>query len=245
MWCGIVSIFPNMFDILKKYGLTQYAYDNKFLSFDFFNPKYYTYKNLKKTYNKPYGGGKGVVMSFSPLYNAICNAKLKKPDAITAYFTPKGKTINKDIILGLSKYKSIIFLAGRYEDVDYRLIKHKIDLEISLGDYIVSNGDMAIILIIDAIIRLLPGVIKDISSVQIESFNNNLLDYQQYTKPKTIMNYSIPQILISGNHIEVKKWRYMQRLGLTFLKRPDLLFKYDLSNLDKILLKKFIFYKYK
>lgn len=244
MWCGVISIFPNMFNVLKKYGITKYAYENNILNFDFFNPKYYTYKNLKKIYNKPSGGGDGLVMSFSPLYNAICNAKLKKPDAITAYVTPKGKIINQDIILNLSKYKSIIFLAGRYEDIDYRLIENKIDVEISLGNYIISGGDLAIIIIIDAISRLLPGVIKNINSTKIESFNNNLLDYQQYTKPNLIMNYYIPKILISGNHTNIKKWRYMQRLGFTFLKRPDLLFKYKLSNDEKILLKEFIFHKY-
>jgi len=237
---SIISIYPNMFNILKKFGITKYAYKNKLLNFNFFNPKYYTYKNLKKIYNRPYGGGSGVVMSFFPLYNAICNAKIKKQNSLTVYVTPKGKIIDKNIIFHLSSYKSIIFISGKYEDVDYRLIKNEIDLEISLGNYIISGGELAIMIIIDAISRLLPGVIKNDDTKEVESFNMNLLDYQQYTKPSNIIGNSIPKILSSGNHINIKKWRYMQRLGLTFLKRPDLLLNKKLSSLDKFLLNKFM-----
>jgi tRNA (guanine37-N1)-methyltransferase len=165
---------------------------------------------------------------------------MKKPNAITVYLTPKGKIIDKDTIKKLSKHKSIIFLSGRYEDIDYRLIEKKIDLEISLGDFLISGGDLAIIVVIDAISRLLKDVIKNNDSIEVESFNNDLLDYKQYTKPNIIMEQKIPNILLSGDHIKVKNWRHMQRLGLTFLRRPDLLFNKKLSSFDKTLLNTFI-----
>jgi tRNA (guanine37-N1)-methyltransferase len=237
MWCGIVSIFPSMFSILKNYGITSYAYKNDILRLDFFNPKLYSKKNV---YDKPYGGGKGVVMSYKPLKKAIYNAKLKKPQSIVIYVTPKGKLIDNNIISKLSKYKSIIFVSGRYEDIDNRIIKQQVDVELSIGDYIVSGGEIPTMMIIDSICRLLPYVIKNKDSTMIESFNNNLLDYQQYTRPKCIAQNNVPNVLIQGNHDEISKWRYTQRLGNTFIKRPDLLFNRKLSNIDKILLNEFI-----
>jgi tRNA (guanine37-N1)-methyltransferase len=240
MWCGIVSIFPNMFDILKKYGITSYAYKKNILDLEFFDPKIYANKNV---YDKPYGGGKGVIMSYNPLKTAIYAAKLKKSNSLVVYVSPKGRQIDNNIISKLSSHKSIIFVSGRYEDIDYRLIKDEIDVELSIGDYIVSGGELPVMIIIDSISRLLPDVIKNYDSINIESFNDNLLDYNQYTRPKYIENHKIPDVLLKGNHYEIAKWRYKQRLGHTFLKRPDLLFNKKLSKIDKMLLNEFILKK--
>jgi len=240
MWCGIVSIFPDMFDILKRYGITSYACKKKILNLNFFNPKIYTKKNV---YDKPYGGGKGVIMSYAPLKKAIYAAKLKKSNSLVVYVSPKGKQIDNNIVSKLSKYKSIIFVSGRYEEVDHRLIKDEVDVELSIGDYIVSGGELPIMIIIDSICRLLPDVIKNYDSINIESFNDNLLDYHQYTRPKYIKNHNIPDVLLKGNHYEIAKWRYKQRLGQTFLRRPDLLFNKKLSKIDKLLLNEFILKK--
>lgn len=241
MWFGIISIFPKMFNILKSYGITSYAYKNKRFEIKFFNPKIYAIKN--KVYDKPYGGGKGVVMSYYPLLNAINHAKFEKPNSLVIYVTPKGKTINNNLILKLIKRKSIIFISGRYEDVDYRIIKEKVDLEVSVGDFIVSGGELPVMMMIDSISRLLPNVIKNADSINIESFNNNLLDYNQYTKPREIKKKTVPDILLSGNHYKISKWRYKQRLGSTFFKRPDLLYGKKLSLTDRSLLGEFILKK--
>jgi len=140
-----------MFNILKNYGITSYAYKNNRFEIEFFNPKIYAIKN--KVYDKPYGGGKGVVMSYYPLLNAINHAKSEKPNSLVIYATPKGKTINNNLILKLIKHKSIIFISGRYEDVDYRIIKEKVDLEVSVGDFIVSGGELPVMIMIDSIFK--------------------------------------------------------------------------------------------
>jgi len=241
MWFGVISTFPDMFDALKNYGITSYAYKKNILSIDCFNPKSYTKKNI---YDKPYGGGKGVVMSYHPLSEAIKDARSKCLKPLVIYVSPKGKLVDNNLILKMSKLESIIFVSGRYEEIDYRIIEDAINLEISIGDFIVSGGELPIMIIIDSITRLLPNVIKNADSVNIESFNNNLLDYNQYTRPRFIKNgICAPRILLSGNHYKISKWRYKQRLGYTFFKRPDLLYNKKLSMIEKYLLKDFIIKK--
>jgi len=237
MWFGIVSIFPEMFNVLKNYGISSYAYKNNIFDIKFFNPKLYIDKYL---YNKPYGGGKGVIMLYHPLVKAINEAKTNKPESLVIYVSPKGKLLDNNLIIKLSKLNSIIFISGRYEEIDYRIIKEKVDLEVSLGDFVVSGGELPIMLTIDAILRLLPNVIKNADSINVESFNNSLLDYQQYTKPKKINNSEVPEVLVQGNHYAISKWRYEQRLGFTFLRRPDLLYNKKLSITEKLLLDNFI-----
>jgi len=226
-----------MFNIIKYYGITSYAYKKNIFNLNFFNPKLYMQKHI---YDKPYGGGTGVVMLYNPLLKAVKEAKKTKPGALVVYLSPKGKTVDNNLILKLSKFKSIIFISGRYEEVDYRLIENTVDLEISIGNFIVSGGEIPTMIVIDAISRLLPEVIKNYDSINIESFNDGLLDYPQYTRPKFIGNKEVPRVLLKGNHFEISKWRYKQRLGNTFLKRPDLLYKKKLSKTDKLLLNEFI-----
>lgn len=237
MWFGIISIFPEIFRVLTDYGLTSYAYKKNLFSLNFFNPKSYVKKNI---YNKPYGGGKGVIISSNPLLQAINESKKKKPNAKVVYVSPKGKMIDNNLVLKLSKLNSIIFISGRYEEIDYRIIKNKVDLEVSIGDFILSGGELPIMTIIDSISRLIPQVMKNSDSINIESFSNKLLDYPQYTKPRSIENMEVPSILLKGNHYEISKWRYKQRLGHTFYKRPDLLYEKKLSEIDKSLLNQFI-----
>jgi len=238
MWFGVISIFPDMFDIIKNYGITSYAYKKNIFNIDLFNPKSYSKKNI---YDKPYGGGNGVIMSYQPLSEAIKDAKSKCLNPLVVYVSPKGKSIDNNLVLKMSKLKSIIFLSGRYEEIDYRIIKHEVDLELSIGDFIVSGGELPIMVIIDSITRLLPQVIKNSDSINVESFNNRLLDYNQYTRPHSIKNsICIPNTLLSGDHYKISTWRYKQRLGHTFFKRPDLLYNKKLSVTEKYLLKDFI-----
>jgi tRNA (guanine37-N1)-methyltransferase len=182
-------------------------------------------------------------MLYHPLFKAINEAKAKKPKSLVVYVSPKGKPLDNNLVLKLSKIESIIFISGRYEEIDYRIIKSKVDLEISIGDFIVSGGELPIMVIIDSISRLLPEVMKNSDSINIESFNNNLLDYQQYTRPQFIQDNKMPSILLKGNHYDISKWRYKQRLGYTFFKRPDLLYNKKLSTIDKSLLNEFIMNK--
>lgn len=237
MWFGIISIFPEMFNCIKHYGITSYAVKNNIFKLKVFNPKSYTKKNI---YDKPYGGGTGVIMTYNPIAKSIEHAKKEKPNSLVVYLTPKGKLVDNNLILKLSKFKSIIFICGRYEEIDYRVIKQEINLEISLGDFILSGGEIPTMMIIDSISRLLPSVIKNYDSLNLESFNDNLLDYPQYTRPASIKTENVPLVLLKGNHFEISKWRYKQRLGYTFLNRPDLLYAKKLSKNDKLLLEEFV-----
>ena len=236
-----ITIFPQIFDAITKYGITSRAFDNNLYSFKCYNPRDFTVDNYHRVDDKSFGGGPGMVMMIEPLEKSLEKAILdqnnqgvKKP--LKVFLSPQGKTINQDLIKSLSCADGIIFVCGRYEGVDERFIENNIDLEISVADIVVSGGEIPAALIMDAIIRTIPGVVNDSESIQLDSFMDNLLDYPHYTQPKVYKGHSVPDVLLSGNHKQIKEWRLKMSLWRTKMRRPDLLIKRKLSKLETRLL---------
>jgi len=234
----IITIFHEMFDALK-YGITGRALKNHLLALNYFNPRDYTENKYGKIDDHSYGGGPGMVMMVEPLRQAILDAKQKGP-AKTILLTPQGRLLTQEKIKSLSQEKHLILICGRYEGIDQRLIDLEVDEELSLGDYVLSGGEIAAMSIIDAITRLIPGALGDDTSSESESFSDGLLEYPQYTRPEIIHGKSVPKTLLSGNHEEIRLWRLKQSLGKTYLKRPDLLKKRELTTLESMLLSEFL-----
>lgn len=235
---SIITIFPEMFNIITQYGIIKKAIKNKNISINFWNPRDYS-DNKRKIDSKIYGGGPGMLMMFLPLYRALKKAKnsSKKPN-IVIYLTPQGKKLHHKHLNYLYKKKHIIFVCGRYEGIDERFIQNKIDEEWSIGDYVLTGGELPAMIFIDTITRNLPGVLNSQKSLTKESFYTGLLDYAQYTKPKIIKNLKVPSVLLSGNHKNIKKWRLKNSLKNTLLKKPELLKKKKLTIKEKKILKK-------
>jgi len=237
---GVITLFPEMFNALN-FGITGRAIEKELIKLATWNPRDFTKDNHRTVDDRPYGGGPGMLMKVEPLQEAIHKAKNtlgSKTKVI--YMTPQGTVFNQNIAAQLSKQDNLIFLAGRYEGIDERLVETEIDEELSIGDYVLSGGDLAIMVIIDTITRLLPGAVGDETSVEQESFMNGLLDYPHYTRPETINDLTVPEVLLSGDHQAIAWWRLKQSLGKTWLKRPDLLKKLQLDALQIKLLDEFI-----
>jgi len=238
MQINIISIFPEMFSSISKYGILGKAIKRKILKINYFNPRHFSKnKRKKKIDSKPYGGGPGMVMMFQPLKSAI-NASKKKSNNKTRviYLSPKGPELNNKKAFSLIKHSCITLVCGRYQGIDERILKTDIDEELSIGNYILSGGELAAMVIIDVISRLIPGVVGNINSVNSDSFSNLLLEQPQYTKPKTILNMSVPKILLSGHHKNIKEWKLEASLRETLLKKPELLSKKNLSTKEQNLL---------
>ncbi|MCV2500025.1 MAG: tRNA (guanosine(37)-N1)-methyltransferase TrmD [Candidatus Lightella neohaematopini] len=239
MLISIISLLPEIFDSFIKYGIIRRAIEKKVLSINCINIRDFTKNNYHSIDDRPYGGGSSMVIKFDPVYRAISYAK-KNIDIKTKviYLSPQGKKLNQYNINRISNTKHIIILCGRYKGIDERLLIKVVDEELSIGDYIISNGELAAMILIDAVCRILPNIIKYESLID-NSFYNGLLSYPQYTRPKIIENMSVPSVLLSGNHNEINKWKLKQSLGRTFLRRPDLLSKITLSDEQKKLLLEF------
>ena len=213
-----------MIRLIVQYGVVGRAADEKLLSLSTYNPRDFTSDVYHKVDDKCYGGGPGMVMKFKPLKLAINAAKKTlSNDCPVILMSPQGKPFDQKIARRFSKLPALIFVTGRYEGIDERLIENHIDEEISLGDFILSGGEIAAMAAIDAIARLLPGTLGDDKSSLEESFENNLLEYPQYTRPEAIEGHSVPEVLLSGNHEAIKLWRIEQSLIRTYEKRPDLI----------------------
>lgn len=239
MWFGIVSLFPEVFQSLNA-GVTGKALKNNLIQMDFWNPRDFTLDKHKTVDDNPYGGGPGMVMMAEPLQAAIKAAKTTKPDATVIYLSPQGRQFNQEAAEDLVKQKNIIFLAGRYEGIDERLIEHEVDEEWSIGDYILTGGELAAMVMIDTLARFVPGVVGDEDSVKQDSLATGLLKYPQFTRPESFMGTSVPEILLSGHHQNIDRWRLKTSLGRTWLRRPDLLAKKRLSDQELVLLTEFI-----
>lgn len=215
-----------MFYAITNYGIIGQAIKKKIININFFNPRNFSKNKYKSVDDRPYGGGPGMLMSFEPLYLAIQQAKSTSKNVTVIYLSPQGKELKQNHIEELLvKKKKIVFICGRYEGIDQRIIDNQVDEEWSIGSYILTGGELAAMVMIDAISRLIPGVIKTKKSIEEDSFTNDLLDYPNYTRPKIIKNMSVPQVLLSGNHNEIRLWRLKQSLGTTWIKRPDLIKK--------------------
>lgn len=219
----VISLFPEMFDAITKHGITSRAFDKKIYVLNVINPRDFTQDNHKTVDDRPYGGGPGMVMLAEPLSQAIRAAKVLNAAAKVIHLSPRGKPLTHEKVMQLSQQQGLILLASRYEGVDERLLDALVDEEISIGDYVLSGGELPAMALIDAIVRQLPDSLGDADSALEDSFVKGLLDYPHYTRPEAYAGKVVPEVLLSGNHAKIREWRLKQSLLLTRAKRPDLL----------------------
>lgn len=229
IWIGVISLFPQMFSALDV-GMSGRAQHMGQLTLAHMNPRDYTSDKHRTVDDRPYGGGPGMVMLAEPLAKAIEAAKKAAPaPAKVMYMSPQGVPLTQARVNALAKEETLILLAGRYEGIDERLINSLIDEECSIGDYVLSGGELPAMVLIDAIARLLPGVLGDALSAEQDSFMDGLLDCPHYTRPDVYAGQAVPSVLLSGNHADIAAWRRREALLRTFLRRPELLAKASLT----------------
>ena len=237
----VVTLFPEMFQHMEGQGVTGRAVERGIVGMGLWNPRDYTHDVHRTVDDRPYGGGPGMVMKVEPLRAAIEDAKKKAaPDTPVAYLSPQGRRLDQAAAKGLAKREGMILIAGRYEGIDERIIDRYVDEEWSIGDYVLSGGELAAMVLMDTVIRLLPGVLGDADSAEQDSYMDGLLDCPHYTRPEVIDGRSVPSVLLSGNHEAIRRWRLQQALGRTWLRRPDLLKDRKLTAEEQILLDEFI-----
>ena len=231
----IVSIFPEMFLSFMNYGLLSRACKKGAIKITTINPRKFIKKGYQSIDDRPFGGGAGMIMKYSPLEKSILEAKkILKPSTMVIHLSPKGSCIKQDYIKRLCNRSEFILLCGRYKGIDERLIEDYVDEEISIGDYVLSGGELPAMVLIDSIVRLLPNVVHNSDSVKGDSFYNGLLDHPHYTRPAILKNRSsVPKVLLSGNHKAIDEWKHRQRLQQTFKKRQDLINWKKLSITDQ------------
>jgi len=242
MRLAVVSLFPQMFDAITEYGVTGRAVKKGQFDIQYWNPRDYTQDRHRTVDDRPYGGGPGMVMKVEPLQKAIRAAKQTIGEqAKVIYLSPQGRQLKQSDLNQLAtSEQSVVFVAGRYEGIDERLIEQEIDEEWSIGDYVLSGGELAAMVMIDGLARLLPGVLGDDESAQQDSFMTGLLDHPHYTRPEELHDQSVPEVLLGGDHEAIRQWRLKQALGRTWLRRPDLLEMENLSDEQQALLEQFI-----
>jgi tRNA (guanine37-N1)-methyltransferase len=235
-----VTLFPEMFAAVAEFGITRRAREEGLWSLALWNPRDFTTDNYRTVDDRPYGGGPGMVMLAEPLEKAITAAKAAAEDeARVIHLSPQGAVMDHGKVMELSARKRLVLLCGRYEGVDERLIESAVDEELSIGDYVLSGGEIAAMALIDAVVRQLPGALGDESSAAQESFVNGLLDCPQYTRPEAYQGKAVPAVLMSGHHAQIERWRRKQSLGRTWKRRPELLERRGTSEAEKKLLEEF------
>jgi tRNA (guanine37-N1)-methyltransferase len=245
MRIDVISLFPEMFDAVTQYGITRRAIENQLLKVAVWNPRDYITDNHRTVDDRPYGGGPGMVMMVEPLKKAIRDARQASEQAIgtrakVVYLSPQGKAVDQRLLQDVAATQGLVLLAGRYEGVDERLIVSEVDEEWSIGDYVLSGGELAAMVIIDGVTRLLPGALGHEDSADQDSFVNGLLDYPHFTRPEELNGQCVPEILLSGDHQAIERWRMKLALGRTWSRRPDLLEKLQLTDSQKELLTEYI-----
>lgn len=241
MRIDVVTLFPEMFRAVTDFGITARALKRQLLNIGYWNPRDYTHDRHRTVDDRPYGGGPGMVMMVQPLREAIHAARAAGDHkGRVIYLSPQGRRLDQAGLQELSTRSSLILLAGRYEGIDERLIEAEVDEEWSIGDYVLSGGELAAMVLIDGLIRLLPGALGDEASAEQDSFVQGLLDYPHYTRPETIEGRSVPEILLSGDHGAIHRWRLKQALGRTWLRRPELLEQLQLGEQQQQLLDEFM-----
>lgn len=221
MKIDILTLFPKMFDALN-YSILARAQKNNLLQINVVNIRDFSKDNNKRCDDYSYGGGAGMIMTPQPLYDAIQSVKTE--DSYTIYLSPKGKKLKQNLVQQISKnYKHIILVCGHYEGIDERIIELCIDEEISIGDYVLTGGELPAMVLIDSIARYIPNVLGNKDTTEEESFSSNLLEYPQYTRPSEFMGLKVPDVLLNGNHKEIENWRKEHSLNITKQRRPDLL----------------------
>jgi tRNA (guanine37-N1)-methyltransferase len=236
----ILTLFPKMFSSPFQESIVGKAIENGLIEARIINIRDFTSDKHQVVDDTPYGGGPGMVMKVEPIARAIEWVKSQNPSAWTIFLTPQGKRLNQMMARELSSRSHLVLLCGRYEGIDERVGKLFADEEISIGDYVLTGGELAAMVLVDAISRLLPGVLGSDRSAGEDSFFESLLEYPQYTRPSSFRGMEVPEVLLSGNHAAISRWRRMEALRRTWMRRPDLLEKASLSNEDRELLREVI-----
>tara|TARA_B100000900_G_scaffold178767_1_gene151515 strand:- start:73 stop:810 length:738 start_codon:yes stop_codon:yes gene_type:complete len=237
---GIVTLFPTMVADALTHGVIGKAVQKGLVNLSTFNPRAYATDVHQTVDDRPFGGGPGMLMKVEPLRASIADAKRQLRSAPVVYLSPQGEMLTQKLVYELAELPELILVCGRYEGIDERVVELDIDREISLGDFVLSGGEPAAIAVCDAVGRLVPDVLGHIDSAAEDSFSNDLLDCQHYTRPEEIVNLRVPDVLLSGHHGNIAKWRRKQALGRTWLRRPEILEKQELSDADQLLLDEFV-----
>jgi len=233
-----ITLFPEMFAAVTESGITRRAKEAGLWSLATWNPRDFTTDNYRTIDDRPFGGGPGMVMLAEPLEKALDAARAAGGGRVV-YLSPQGAKLDHAKVMGLAAQGAVTLLCGRYEGVDERLIARRVDEEVSVGDFVLSGGELAAMALIDAVVRQLPGALGDAQSAAEESFANGLLDCPQYTRPEHYAGVAVPQVLMSGHHENIRRWRLKQSLGRTWLRRPDLLAERAMSAEETELLAEF------
>lgn len=241
MQLQVVTLFPDMVLTIAEYGVVGRAAKRGLISLECQNPRDFTVDAHRTIDDRPYGGGPGMVMMYEPSAAAIASAKDHLPaGSPVLYLSPQGAVFDQAMAQRLAGLPGMVLLAGRYEGIDERLIESQVDEELSLGDFVLSGGEIAAMVVIDAVARLLPGVLGDAASASQDSFMDGLLDYPHYTRPEETDGRRVPEVLLSGDHARIAKWRYQQALGRSFQRRPDLVEKLELNDEQQKLLDEYL-----
>lgn len=245
----VITLFPEEFRPLVDIGVTGRGIREGKVVLELINPRDFATDRHRTVDDRPYGGGPGMVMAIEPLRSAIHEARTRAEarseakaanGARVGLLSPQGRRLDQNAVAELAQRQEVILVCGRYEGIDERLIELEVDEEWSIGDYVLSGGELAAAVIIDAVMRLLPGVLGDDQSAHQDSFTDGLLDFQHYTRPENVEGLQVPQVLLSGDHRAIARWRRKQSLGRTWLRRPELLQRMDLDTESKALLEEFI-----
>ena len=237
---GVVTLFPEMFEAVSRHGVTSRAVEQGLIGLQCWNPRDYTHDRHHTVDDRPYGGGPGMVMKIEPLRDAIRDARAALPTAKVIYLSPQGRRLDQAGVVELVRREQLILVAGRYEGIDERLIETEIDEEWSIGDYVLSGGELAAMVVIDAVARLVPGVLGHEDSAEQDSFAAGLLDCPHYTRPEEYAGRRVPEVLRSGDHEKIRRWRLKQALGRTQQRRPDLLAGRELNKEQNKLLAEYL-----
>ena len=237
---AVITLFPAMLEAVREFGVTGRAVKSGIIRIEAWNPRDYAEDNHRSVDDRPYGGGPGMVMMMPPLCAAIRAARDAMPTGgKVIHLTPQGRLLDQDGVMELATRDRLVLVAGRYEGLDERIIETEVDEEWSIGDYVLSGGELAAMVLIDAITRTLPGVLGHEDSAREDSFCNGLLDYPHYTRPEEFSGKRVPEVLLSGNHEKIRRWRLQQALGRTWLRRPELLETLELNDEQQALLEEF------
>jgi len=245
MRIDVLTIFPQMFDAPFSFGIFKRAIDQDLVSIHVHNIRDYTHDRHHTVDDYPYGGGPGMIFKPEPIFEAVAAVKAQvteKPgtgELPVVLLTPQGRLFNQQIALELSKYRHLVLLCGHYEGIDERVVEHLVTDEISIGDYVLTGGELPALVVIDAVIRLLPGVLGSENSAQEDSHVNGLLEYPQYTRPADFQGWPVPEVLLSGNHAQIARWRREQIIRRTLERRPDLIDTARLGQEEKQLVEQF------
>ncbi len=230
---SILTIFPDMFTGFLEHGIVRRAIDRGMINTDVLDIRNHAAGRHRVTDDRPYGGGDGMVMKPEPLAGAIRQAMDGDPDALTVHLTPQGRAFDQETARMLSETDHLVLICGRYEGIDERICQTLVDRELSIGDYVLTGGELAAMVVVDAVTRLLPGALGGDTSAETDSFSDQLLAHAQYTRPRVFENQAVPEVLLSGNHGEIESWRRKSALIRTLLKRPDLLDGYLLTKEER------------